>query len=158
MEKRSESYTKIEDLALGSFANIFLATEIISNKEVAIKCVKVDLENRNDMIAIHELEIFEYISANSHPCLLAMKCYFIEDAAALNKANLYFVMESFPCDFRMLCKEYNSSKELVPILDVKMYAHQILNALVHLSMLGIRHRFDINFVCFSNLISMLSVR
>lgn len=131
-------------LRKGGFGSVFVARDLASNMELALKKVVVDSEDESS--TFHELEMLKYISQYHHPCVMNLKHHFVERSA--ENVFLYLVMELFPSDVIDLCHLYMTLDQHIPISDVKMYSHQLFHALAHLHQHNICHRYKITTIIY----------
>ena len=71
---------------------------------------------------------------------MALRHYFISRGSKPDDVYLNLVLEFVPETLYSVAKHYNKSKQLFPILSVKLYMYQLARALAHIHGMGICHR------------------
>lgn len=116
----------------GSFGVVYQATVAETGETVAIKKVFQDKRYKN-----RELQIMKDLK---HPNVISCRHAFYTTGEKQNELYLNLVMDYIPETLYKVIKHYNSMKQSVPILLVKLYAYQIMRSLAYIHSMGITHR------------------
>ncbi|KAJ3221068.1 TFIIH complex serine/threonine-protein kinase subunit kin28 [Clydaea vesicula] len=116
----AEKYTKDIKVGEGSYANVFLGTEIATGRQVAIKKIKLsNFKEGLDISAIREIKILKELK---HQNIIELIEVFS------SKTNINLVLEFLQCDLEMIIKNKNV---VFSAADIKSW--------MLMTMRGIRH-------------------
>lgn len=119
----------------GSFGAVFLAKVVETDEVVAIKKVLQDRRFKN-----RELQIMRQLMKLPHPYIVALRHYFISRGSKPDDVYLNLVLEYVPETLYSVAKHYNKSRQMFPIMSIKLYMYQLARALAHIHGMGICHR------------------
>ncbi|CAH7679163.1 CMGC/GSK protein kinase, partial [Phakopsora pachyrhizi] len=139
-EPREISYTGTQVVGNGSFGVVFSAQLIQGSlhpsgrEEVAIKKVLQDKRFKN-----RELQIMKLLT---HPNVVDLRAYFYSngDKPKRDEVFLNLVIEFVPETVYRASRHYSKLKQVMPILNIKLYMYQLLRSLAYIHSLGICHR------------------
>ena len=126
IESGDKKYRVERLVGTGSFGSVYLAIDLETAEQVAIKQVLQDKRFKN-----RELEILQKVSHCNIVSLL--HAFTIE-------AHLYMAMEYVPETLARVLRQYKKSREPMPEWLVQTYLFQMLKALAYLHTLGIATR------------------
>lgn len=75
-----------------------------------------------------------------HPYIVALRHYFISRGSKPDDVYLNLVLEYVPETLYSVAKHYNKSRQMFPIMSIKLYMYQLARALAHIHGMGICHR------------------
>lgn len=139
-EQREIGYTGTHVVGNGSFGVVFSAQLVVGSvhpsgkEEVAIKKVLQDKRFKNRELQIMKLLI--------HPNVVDLRAYFYSsgDKAKRDEVFLNLVIEYVPETVYRASRHYSKLKQVMPILNIKLYVYQLLRSLAYIHSLGICHR------------------
>ncbi len=134
-EEQTISYSAERIIGHGSFGVVFQATELETREVVAIKKVLQDKRFKN-----RELQIMKQLVKLPHPNIVLLKQCFYSNGEKPEELYLNLVLEYIPETVYSVARQYQKSKQTVPLLHVKLYVYQLARALAHIHGLGICHR------------------
>ncbi|GHJ84291.1 hypothetical protein NliqN6_0693 [Naganishia liquefaciens] len=139
--ERSISYTNCKVVGNGSFGVVF-AAKMLSEKladgtsteesEIAIKKVLQDKRFKN-----RELQIMRLVS---HPNVVELKAFFYSNGEKKDEVYLNLVLEFVPETVYRASRHYAKLKQVMPMLQVKLYMYQLFRSLAYIHSVGICHR------------------
>lgn len=125
-----ENYSKSKKLGEGTYAVVYLGTQMSTKREVAIKEIKTEgFKDGLDMSAIREVK---YLQELRHPNIIELIDVFSD-----SKQNLNLVLEVLPSDLEKVIKDKNT---VIGGVDVKRWLLMILRGVYHCHRNGILHR------------------
>jgi len=119
----------------GSFGVVFQATVVSTGDVVAIKKVLQDKRFKN-----RELQIMKLLSKTPHPNIVELKHSFYSNGDKPDELYLNLVLEFIPETVYSVARQYQKSKQTLPVLFVKLYLYQLCRSLAHLHAAGVCHR------------------
>jgi len=119
----------------GSFGVVFQATVVSTGDVVAIKKVLQDKRFKN-----RELQIMKALSKTPHPNIVELKHSFYSNGDKPDELYLNLVLEFIPETVYSVARQYQKSKQTLPMLFVKLYLYQLCRSLAHLHACGVCHR------------------
>lgn len=137
----SISYTNCKVVGNGSFGVVFAAKMLAGKKEdgseepeteIAIKKVLQDKRFKN-----RELQIMRLVS---HPNVVDLKAFFYSNGDKKDEVYLNLVLEFVPETVYRASRHYSKLKQMMPMLQVKLYMYQLLRSLAYIHSVGICHR------------------
>lgn len=139
-EQREIGYVGAHVVGNGSFGVVFSAMLVQGSKhpsgreEVAIKKVLQDKRFKN-----RELQIMKLLV---HPNVVDLRAYFYSngDKQKRDEVFLNLVIEYVPETVYRASRHYSKLKQVMPILNIKLYIYQLLRSLAYIHSLGICHR------------------
>ena len=134
-DKDTINYDAQRMVGHGSFGAVFLAKVIETGETVAIKKVLQDKRFKN-----RELQIMRQLVKQPHPYIIALKHHFLSKGSKSDDVYLNLVLEFVPETIYSVAKKYYRSKDLMPLVQVKIYMYQLSRALAHLHGMNICHR------------------
>jgi len=126
------SYSAERIIGNGSFGVVFQATVVETGEIVAIKKVLQDKRFKN-----RELQIMRQLE---HPNIVPLKHCFYSNGEKADELYLNLVLEFVPETVYGVARQYQKSKQALPVIYVKVYIYQLCRALAHIHALGICHR------------------
>ncbi|RSH95608.1 regulator of ime2 [Saitozyma podzolica] len=135
------SYTSCKVVGNGSFGVVFAAKMLASKDEngedvpeqdIAIKKVLQDKRFKN-----RELQIMRLVS---HPNVVDLKAFFYSNGDKKDEVYLNLVLEFVPETVYRASRHYSKLKQMMPMLQVKLYMYQLLRSLAYIHSVGICHR------------------
>ncbi|RIA95764.1 Pkinase-domain-containing protein [Glomus cerebriforme] len=126
------AYTVTKVVGNGSFGVVYQAKLIKSSEEVAIKKVLQDKRFKN-----RELQIMKLVS---HPNIVCLKSFFYSNGDKKDEVYLNLVLEYVPETVYRASRLYAKSKQMMPMLNIKLYMYQLFRSLAYIHSLGICHR------------------
>lgn len=126
------SYSAERIIGNGSFGVVFQATVVETGEVVAIKKVLQDKRFKN-----RELQIMRQLE---HTNIVQLKHCFYSHGDKPDELYLNLVLEYVPETVYGVARQYQKSKQTLPIIYVKLYLYQLCRALAHIHALGICHR------------------
>ncbi|KAJ9122174.1 Glycogen synthase kinase 1 [Naganishia onofrii] len=139
--ERSISYTNCKVVGNGSFGVVF-AARMLSEKQpdgsdteetdIAIKKVLQDKRFKN-----RELQIMRLVS---HPNVVELKAFFYSNGEKKDEVYLNLVLEFVPETVYRASRHYAKLKQVMPMLQVKLYMYQLFRSLAYIHSVGICHR------------------
>jgi glycogen synthase kinase 3 beta len=139
--EKTISYTNCKVVGNGSFGVVFaarmLGEKLPDNKtgpdsEIAIKKVLQDKRFKN-----RELQIMRLVS---HPNVVDLKAFFYSNGDKKDEVYLNLVLEFVPETVYRASRHYAKLKQVMPMLQVKLYMYQLLRSLAYIHSVGICHR------------------
>ena len=130
---RSFSYTAERVVGNGSFGVVYQAVSADSNEVVAIKKVFQDRRYKN-----REFEIMKELGR--HPNIVALHHAFYTNGEKPEELFLNVVMEFVPETIHRLLKTFGKSRKQIPIIQTKLYIHQLCRGLAFVHASGVCHR------------------
>ncbi|KAJ9116624.1 Glycogen synthase kinase 1 [Naganishia adeliensis] len=134
--ERSISYTNCKVVGNGSFGVVF-AAKMLSEKqadgstteeeEIAIKKVLQDKR-------------FKIMRLVSHPNVVELKAFFYSNGEKKDEVYLNLVLEFVPETVYRASRHYAKLKQVMPMLQVKLYMYQLFRSLAYIHSVGICHR------------------
>lgn len=125
-----DNYSKSKNLGEGTYAVVYLGTQLSTQREVAIKEIKTDgFKDGLDMSAIREVK---YLQELKHKNIIELIDVFSDE-----KQNLNLVLEVLPSDLEKVIKDKNI---VIGAVDVKRWLLMILRGVYHCHRNGILHR------------------
>lgn len=123
-------YRRLEKLGEGTYGTVFKCQDMQNgNRLVALKKIRLDNEEEGvPSTAIREISILKAL--HGHPSivdLIDVQCH---------PKRLHLVFEYLPYDL----KKYLSAKKVLPMAQIKLFVHQLLDALAFCASLRIIHR------------------
>jgi len=134
-DKDTINYDAQRMVGHGSFGAVFLAKVIETGETVAIKKVLQDKRFKN-----RELQIMRQLVKQPHPYIIALKHHFLSKGSKSDDVYLNLVLEFVPETIYSVAKKYYRTKDLMPLVQVKIYMYQLSRALAHLHGMNICHR------------------
>ncbi|KAG0145417.1 hypothetical protein CROQUDRAFT_93893 [Cronartium quercuum f. sp. fusiforme G11] len=139
-EQREIGYTGTHVVGNGSFGVVFSARLVQGSvhpsgeEDVAIKKVLQDKRFKN-----RELQIMKLLS---HPNVVDLRAYFYStgDKPKRDEVFLNLVIEFVPETVYRASRHYSKLKQVMPMLNIKLYMYQLLRSLAYIHSLGICHR------------------
>ncbi|BEJ01024.1 hypothetical protein CcaverHIS631_0508810 [Cutaneotrichosporon cavernicola] len=135
------TYTNYKVVGNGSFGVVFAAKMLptkmadgtdVPEQEIAIKKVLQDKRFKN-----RELQIMRLVS---HPNVVDLKAFFYSNGDKKDEVYLNLVLEFVPETVYRSLRYYTKLKQIVPMLQVKLYMYQLLRSLAYIHSVGICHR------------------
>lgn len=130
---RSFSYTAERVIGNGSFGVVYQAVSADTKETVAIKKVFQDRRYKN-----RELQIMKDLGG--HPNIVALHHAFYTNGDRPEELFLNVVMEFVPETIHKLLKANSKSKQQIPLIQTKLYIHQLCRGLAFIHASGICHR------------------
>ncbi|KAI5453852.1 glycogen synthase kinase 3 [Naganishia albida] len=139
--ERSISYTNCKVVGNGSFGVVFAAKMLgekqadgtsTEEEEIAIKKVLQDKRFKN-----RELQIMRLVS---HPNVVELKAFFYSNGEKKDEVYLNLVLEFVPETVYRASRHYAKLKQVMPMLQVKLYMYQLFRSLAYIHSVGICHR------------------
>ena len=130
---RSFSYTAERVIGNGSFGVVYQAVSTESSEPVAIKKVFQDRRYKN-----REFQIMKDLG--SHPNIVTLHHAFYTNGEKPEELFLNVVMEFVPETIHKLLKTHSKSRQQVPLIETKLYIHQLCRGLAYIHASGICHR------------------
>lgn len=125
-----DNYSKSKKLGEGTYAVVYLGTQLSTNREVAIKEIKTEgFKDGLDMSAIREVK---YLQELKHPNVIELIDVFSD-----SRQNLNLVLEVLPGDLEKVLRDKNI---MIGAVDVKRWLLMILRGVYHCHRNGILHR------------------
>ncbi len=125
-----DNYSKSKKLGEGTYAVVYLGTQLSTNREVAIKEIKTEgFKDGLDMSAIREVK---YLQEMKHPNIIELIDVFSD-----SKQNLNLVLEVLPGDLEKVLRDKSI---VIGGIDVKRWLLMILRGVYHCHKNGILHR------------------
>ncbi|ODV78767.1 Pkinase-domain-containing protein [Suhomyces tanzawaensis NRRL Y-17324] len=122
-------YSKSKKVGEGTYAVVYLGTQISSNRKIAIKEIKTGMfKDGLDMSAIREVK---YLQELKHPNVIEL----VDVFSATNNLNL--VLEFLPCDLEVLIKD---TSVVFKSADIKSWLLMTLRGIHHCHRNFILHR------------------
>jgi len=134
-DKGVTNYTAQKMIGHGSFGAVFMANNSETDEVVAIKKVLQDKRFKN-----RELQIMRQLVKQPHPYIIALKHHFLSKGSKSDDVYLNLVLEFVPETIYSVAKKYYRTKDLMPLVQVKIYMYQLSRALAHLHGMNICHR------------------
>uniref|UniRef100_A0A5S6QUG7 Protein kinase domain-containing protein n=1 Tax=Trichuris muris TaxID=70415 RepID=A0A5S6QUG7_TRIMR len=132
MPRNHVSYTDTKVIGNGSFGVVYQARIIGSDELVAIKKVLQDKRFKNRELAImRRLE---------HQNVVRLKYFFYTKGDKSEEVYLNLILEYIPETVYRVARHYNKTKQIIPMLYVKLFMYQLFRALAYIHSLGICHR------------------
>lgn len=140
-EEKIISYTNCKVVGNGSFGVVFAARmfgeKLADGKtgpesDIAIKKVLQDKRFKN-----RELQIMRLVS---HPNVVDLKAFFYANGDKKDEVYLNLVLEFVPETVYRASRHYAKLKQVMPMLQVKLYMYQLLRSLAYIHSVGICHR------------------
>ncbi|KAH9817476.1 kinase-like domain-containing protein [Melampsora americana] len=139
-EQREIGYTGTHVVGNGSFGVVFSARLVQGSvhpsgeEDVAIKKVLQDKRFKNRELAIMKLL--------THPNVVDLRAYFYStgDKPKRDEVFLNLVIEFVPETVYRASRHYSKLKQVMPMLNIKLYMYQLLRSLAYIHSLGICHR------------------
>ncbi|CDW56097.1 glycogen synthase kinase 3 beta [Trichuris trichiura] len=126
------SYTDTKVIGNGSFGVVYQARIIGSDELVAIKKVLQDKRFKNRELAImRRLE---------HQNVVRLKYFFYTKGDKSEEVYLNLILEYIPETVYRVARHYNKTKQIIPMMYVKLFMYQLFRALAYIHSLGICHR------------------
>jgi len=132
MDGKTISYSADRIIGNGSFGVVFQATVVGTGEIVAIKKVLQDKRFKN-----RERQIMKQLR---HPNIVDLKHCFHSQGDNPDELYLNLVLEFLPDTVYGVARRAAKAKQLLPILDVKLYVYQMCRSLAHIHQQGICHR------------------
>jgi glycogen synthase kinase 3 alpha len=132
-QSRSFSYTAERVIGNGSFGVVYQAVAAESKETVAIKKVFQDRRYKN-----REFQIMKELGG--HPNIVRLHHAFYTNGDKPDELFLNVVMEFVPETIHKLLKAYGKSRQQVPIVEAKLFIHQLCRGLAYLHASGVCHR------------------
>ncbi|KAG5187146.1 kinase-like domain-containing protein [Tribonema minus] len=129
------SYNAERIIGNGSFGVVFQATVVETGEVVAIKKVLQDKRFKN-----RELQIMRMLVKQAHPNVVQLKHCFYSNGEKQDDVYLNLVLEFIPETVYSVARQYQKSKQPLPMVLVRLYLYQLARALAHIHALGICHR------------------
>lgn len=123
-------YTDVNVIGKGSFGVVYQARLVDTGEEVAVKKVLQDKRFKN-----RELQIMRSLN---HCNVVGLKYFF--HVYEKDEMYLNLVLEFVPETVYRVARHYSKSKQLVPMLYIKLYTYQLFRSLAYIHSLGICHR------------------
>jgi cyclin-dependent kinase 7 len=125
-----QNYSKSKKLGEGTYAVVYLGTQLSTNREVAIKEIKTEgFKDGLDMSAIREVK---YLQELKHKNIIELIDVFSD-----SQQNLNLVLEVLPGDLEKVLRDKNI---VIGGVDVKRWLLMILRGVYHCHRNGILHR------------------
>jgi glycogen synthase kinase 3 beta len=128
----------VEPFHLYVLANLLFRTprhHAATNQVVAIKKVLQDKRFKN-----RELQIMRMLVKDGHPNIVHLKHCFYSNGDKADELYLNLVLEYVPETVYSVARQYQKSKQPLPVLFVQLYMWQLARALAHIHALNICHR------------------
>mmetsp|Transcript_31206 Transcript_31206/g.36764 ORF Transcript_31206/g.36764 Transcript_31206/m.36764 type:complete len:375 (+) Transcript_31206:93-1217(+) len=130
------SYNAERIIGNGSFGVVFQATVEGTGEVVAIKKVLQDKRFKN-----RELQIMrQLVKEGRHPNIVHLQHCFYSSGTKPEELYLNLVLEFVPETVYSVARQWQKSKQSLPILQVKLYVYQLCRALCQIHSFGICHR------------------
>mmetsp|Transcript_13782 Transcript_13782/g.40812 ORF Transcript_13782/g.40812 Transcript_13782/m.40812 type:complete len:408 (-) Transcript_13782:960-2183(-) len=129
------SYSAERIIGNGSFGVVFQAVSVETGEVVAIKKVLQDKRFKN-----RELTIMRMLAKHPHSNIVLLKHCFYSNGSRSDELYLNLVLEFVPETVWSIARQYQKSKQTLPLLFVKLYVYQLCRALAQIHALGICHR------------------
>jgi len=130
------SYNAERIIGNGSFGVVFQATVEGTGEVVAIKKVLQDKRFKN-----RELQIMrQLVKEGRHPNIVHLQHCFYSSGAKPEELYLNLVLEYVPETVYSVARQWQKSKQALPMLQVKLYVYQLCRALCQIHSFGICHR------------------
>lgn len=126
------SFTDMKMIGYGSFGYVYRVKLVDTNETVAIKKVLQDKRFKN-----RELEIMRKLD---HCNVIRLRYFFYSNGEKKDEVYLNLILDYFPTTVYQIARHYSKSKQMIPILYVKLYMYQLLRALAYIHSFGICHR------------------
>ena len=126
------SYSADRIIGNGSFGVVFQATMLETGEIVAIKKVLQDKRFKN-----RELQIMRQLK---HPNIVDLKHCFFSNGEKQDELYLNLVLEYIPETVYRIGRQYQRSKQQLPLICIKLYVYQLCRSLAHIHALRICHR------------------
>eukprot|EP01111_Echinosteliopsis_oligospora_P010334 TRINITY_DN3193_c0_g1_i1.p1 TRINITY_DN3193_c0_g1~~TRINITY_DN3193_c0_g1_i1.p1 ORF type:complete len:398 (+),score=93.29 TRINITY_DN3193_c0_g1_i1:381-1574(+) len=126
------SYLVDRVIGNGSFGVVMQATLVGSGEIVAIKKVLQDKRFKNRELAIMKML--------NHTNIVALRNSFYTNGPKNDEVFLNLVLEYVPETLYRVYRTHAKSKQLLPLLYVKLYMYQLCRSLAYIHSLGICHR------------------
>lgn len=130
------SYNAERVIGNGSFGVVFQATVEGTNEVVAIKKVLQDKRFKNRELAIMR----QLVKAGRHPNIVHLQHCFYSSGDKPDELYLNLVLEFVPETVYSVARQWQKSKQSLPVLQVKLYFYQLCRALAQIHAFGICHR------------------
>lgn len=114
----------------GSFGVVFLAQNMTTHQEVAIKRVLQDPRYKN-----RELHIMRTL--NHQNCVQLLDSFYDKKG---NELYLNLVLAFVPKNLYEVCGSFSKKKQTMPLLHVKLYIYQLCRSLNYIHSIGVCHR------------------
>ncbi|KAH8080950.1 glycogen synthase kinase 3 [Filobasidium floriforme] len=140
-DERIISYTSCKIVGNGSFGVVYAARMLGEQQEdgserpesdIAIKRVLQDKRFKN-----RELQIMRLVE---HPNVVDLKAFFYSNGDKKDEVFLNLVLEYVPETVYRASRHYAKLKQVMPMLQVKLYMYQLLRSLAYIHSVGICHR------------------
>eukprot|EP00252_Welwitschia_mirabilis_P008667 TRINITY_DN2069_c0_g1_i1.p1 TRINITY_DN2069_c0_g1~~TRINITY_DN2069_c0_g1_i1.p1 ORF type:complete len:403 (-),score=52.01 TRINITY_DN2069_c0_g1_i1:264-1472(-) len=128
--KQTINYMPERIVGTGSFGIVFQARCLETGETFAIKKVLQDKRYKN-----RELQIMRMLD---HPNIVQVKHFFF--STSNDELYLNLVLEYVPETVYRIIKHFNSMKQKMPLIYVKLYTYQMCRALACIHSIGITHR------------------
>lgn len=125
-----QNYSKTKKLGEGTYAVVYLGTQLSTSREVAIKEIKTEgFKDGLDMSAIREVK---YLQELRHANIIELVDVFSD-----SRQNLNLVLEVLPSDLEKVLRDKNT---FIGGVDIKRWLLMILRGVYHCHRNGILHR------------------
>eukprot|EP00128_Syssomonas_multiformis_P018469 Colp12_sorted_trinity150504_noHs@22199 len=131
-ENHELSYTDAKVIGNGSFGVVFQARILETGDTVAIKKVLQDKRFKN-----RELQIMRSLN---HTNIVKLKEFFYSTGEKKDEVYLNLVLEFVPETVYRVARHYHKMKQVVPMINVKLYMYQLFRSLAYIHSMSICHR------------------
>ncbi|KAH7721323.1 glycogen synthase kinase-3 [Aphelenchoides avenae] len=125
-------YADTKVIGNGSFGVVYMAKLVQTNENVAIKKVLQDKRYKN-----RELQIMQRLD---HQNIVKLMYYFYTNGDKKDELYLNLILEYVPETVYRVARHYAKQRQIIPILNIKIYMYQLFRALAYIHTTGICHR------------------
>eukprot|EP00118_Oscarella_pearsei_P002874 m.12007 g.12007 ORF g.12007 m.12007 type:complete len:407 (+) comp23762_c0_seq3:209-1429(+) len=126
------SYVDTNVIGKGSFGVVYQAKMMPSGETVAIKKVMQDKRFKH-----RELQIMRKLE---HCNIVRLRYFFFSTGEKRDEVYLNLVLEFVPETVHRVSRHYSKSKQIIPLLYIKLYMYQLFRSLAYIHSHGICHR------------------
>lgn len=126
------SYCDMKVIGNGSFGIVYQAKLTDTGEHVAIKKVLQDKRFKN-----RELQIMRTLD---HCNIVMLQYFFYTGGDKKDDVYLHLVLEYVPETVYRVARHYAKSKQIIPMIFIKLYMYQLFRSLAYIHTIGICHR------------------
>ncbi|XP_065832455.1 glycogen synthase kinase-3 beta-like [Oscarella lobularis] len=126
------SYVDSNVIGKGSFGVVYQAKMMPSGETVAIKKVMQDKRFKH-----RELQIMRQLE---HCNIVRLRYFFFSSGDKRDEVYLNLVLEFVPETVHRVSRHYSKSKQIIPLIYIKLYMYQLFRSLAYIHSHGICHR------------------